>query len=916
MSNVTIDNTSAHFPLTAISIQKTSENASTAIVQTISRIANELQSIDQVTCKRDVDSISASLEALLAILPGPMTPEKLLRIDQNIYLDWRTMARNEYPIILDSLLRLIDKDWPGDDSTARAQIIDLFTVEDNYEFSIESFSALTSTKYIEKYPILVEALEKMITSETYLFSLFTDACFVQNMSELEASLAEMRQSHVVQLIVSLPNVVANQLRGKISNIFVPETYSCFLLISLLKSIYFIAESNEKTGITKFNTGFLSKLFSRILIDFNLDGTSQVFPRVIRVIEIWSQKNAYYSTLIQGLLLALNRSAINVISTYLLQCSQISGILGNAVQKSPDWRYCFHTKLPLLSYYKDDRLVVNLVRYLSQQCGQDELYELFVEVLKSWASEISITSHSIDQHIYLTKLLCVSSSFFTFRHTPAKLEEIRRTIYNGVGNHIKSLSPTIRVIGMMTAELLCNKHAGPNEEELHFDYSSISEDDRQIIEGLKKLSDAHEYGGDAESIDEDDALNSLHDIVAGTKPSIIVGSHPDQFTSNNRMQSNEIEYVSISTPHPNLVKISSPLDEDDLDSDDDLEPTDMFNDTSIKFDKSPKYLIDLRENLLHTDDPDIFQASIESCAQLISEKLPNDDRSLGIELLQILIGLDKKFPVDDFYGCRVAGCVAICCVYPKESAEYLCHQFHTEIGKHSVNIKVFMLVVLGESAKSLSTIRRAGQLEVDAIASTTAAPKKLLELNDDRKHVEEAKRIIRERVEIKTRRFASKTTNPFVKAQRNRFADVAGYFFFPLLYGFGKEQLALNSANCALKYDTDNILLITFLHTVATVVLASQNCPIALKFAPEVFGLCSILRFHVEPKVRLGILYTIAAVFMVVPKDHLLTYCFNDICEIQTWLEQLLSLNILRSEKNVECRETAKHVLALCLDIMS
>lgn len=911
--------TSEHFPLAAITVPKACANSSTTIGQKIAESLRQLQAIDRIASKKDVDAVNSSVKTILACLPGPITPEKLLRLDENIYMDWQSIAQNEYAAVLESLLRLMDGEWPGGDSIVQAELIELFTMEDNKDFIIESLSALAASKNIGKFAVLVTILERMITSHTLLFSLFTHLSYDEQLSGVEASAVALRQTQIVQILVSLPNVVANQLQGKISNVFIAETYSCFLLMSMLKTIYFIA----KAPATAFNTNFLSKLYSRILVDFNQGRTSQVLPKTLRILEIWSQSNDRLRDLTQSLLLGLNRNAIDVAGVYLLHCEHTSTMLGNAVQSSTDWRYCFHAKLPLLSCFKDDRMIVNLVRYLTQQSEASDQYQLFVEVLKAWASKVSIATHTVDQHLYLTKFILLSSSLFTIHDTPEQTGNIKKILHRGVQNHIESLNPTLRAIGMITGEVICNKTSG-SEDELHFDYTSFSGSDKKMVDGLKEISEITLLGGTAYEggapADENTVFQELYAIIEGSNSNAIMRSTAVTGNSLKRTHQTEIEYGALSVSSLPKLAHTEPgnrLDEDDLDSDDDLEPTDMSHDTGTETDHTPRYLIDLRENLLETEDPDVFQASMETCAQLINDKLPNDDHRLGIDLLRILMSLEQKFPVDDFYGCRLAGCIAITCVYPKESAEYLCQEFHAETGRYSITKKVLMLEILSESARSLSQLtKRSEPLKAIPSTNSSSAPKKLLELNDDVKRVDDAKRIIRERIEKKTRRFAHKSTNPTANAQRNRFADVAGYFFFPLLYGFGKQQLALATANCTLKYDTDNVLLVTFLQTVSTVVFASQNCPIATKFGPEVFSLCTILRFHGEPRVRLGILYTIAAVFMVVPKDSLLAYSFNDICEIRTWLEQMLSLNILRSEKDVECREMAKHVLALCMDIMS
>lgn len=857
------------------------------------------------------------------ILPGPITPQKLRRLDNDIYTDWRAIARNEYAAVLDSILRLVDKDWPGNNTCAETQLINLFTIDDNSDFCIESLAAIIASKDLGTHSALTKILEQIITSETFLFSLFVDLSYKQDLVGLDLSNVELRYQQVVQVLASIPNIVANRLKGKFSNVFVPENFSCFVLIAVLKSIYFMAEINRSEQSNIFETKFLSKLFSRFLIDFNINRTSIVIPKLIKVLGIWSEKNDYYTEIIQNLLLNLNRNAIEIVSFYLLQSPKINSLLGNAIEKSADWRYCFHTKFPLLEYHKNDCIVINLVRYLAGQTNEKEdLSKLFSEVLKSWSSKILLTSHSVDQHLYLSKFIVLSSGNFELNNSVSTIGEIKQIIHRGIQNHMESLNHSIRAMGMIIAEIVCNRLNDAKlekEEELRFEYSSFSPEIRAMVEELRKLSDHYldDSGGPAEELNENDVLTEIFNSVSVNISSDVLSTRQGQANASVPIQHNEIEYVSLPARQPQLAHAAAShlVDDDDLDSDDDLEPYDMSNDTSTKTDNAPKYLIDLKESLLETDDPDIFQSSMETCATLINEKLPNDDYRIGLDLLHILIGLDQKFYTENFEAYRFAGCVAICLCYPKVCAELLCTEFHTEVGKYSIAKKVLMLDILCETSRSLSRITKSVQPTAGQ-GQISNAPKKLVELDAEAKRSHEARQMIRERVEHKTRRFATKTAHPFIHAQRNRFADVAGYFFFPLLYGFGKQQLTLMSSNNTLKYDTDNILLTAFLNTIATVIIAAQNCPIASKFGTEVFRLSCLLRFHAESQVRLGVLHMIAAVFLAVPKGELLNYCYNDIFETKEWLEQILSLNIVHGEKNVECRETAKHVLAMCLDTIT
>lgn len=900
-----------------------------AVNDSLATLLDRLQSIEQLRSIQDAQQLNKVLAQLLTILPGPITPEKLYRLDEDFYFDWRSFARNEYSVILEQVLNLFDADWPGDvDDAATKQVSQLFTIDHNYEFCAESLTALITNKNLGSHNIMLNILESQLRNGTFVFVLIVDLSYRNEGTLLGESNLRIRQQEAAQLLASIPNRVANKLKGKMPDIFSPETFGCVFSIALLNAIYFVSETNFYENDTIFETTFLSKLFSRLLIDFSVERTSKAIPIMFDVLSIWAQRNEKYRKTIQTTLLGLQRNAIEIAAMYLLQRNCAHCLLGDAVRASLDWRSCFLTKLPLMNYFNDENIVINLVRYLRQLDNIDEdLYQLFNNLVISWSSKISLAAHSIEQHLYITKLIVLCGNLFKNKFTEEQVVDFKRFMHKGVFHHIESLNETLRVMGMITAELVFNKFSAADTEqeaELRFDYAGFSEESRLIVEDLRKLNDLSIDAANTEILpsNDEDLLEKLRALSLSreekSQPLISVQPSSPKLPQSAK---SALEIGSISTAKLPMHRIANQLDEDDLDSDDDLEPYDMSNDTCTKAEKAPRYLIDLKEALLETDDPDVFEISLETCADLIREKLEKDSSRLGIELLGILISLEQKFYMENFDGFRFSGCVSICCVYPKESAEYLCRELHTEIGKYSIGKKVFMLDILSESAKYLSKITNEEKhTQLRALASTATeskAPKKLMDLSDNsKKRLDEAKQIIRARTESKTRRFATKASHPFVNAQKNRFAEVAGFFFFPLLHGFGKDQFTLVTSSRTQRNDTDNVLLVAFLNTVASLTIAAQNCPIAAKFAIEIFQLSSVLRFHDEPKIRVSVLKMIGATFLAAPKMALITSCYNEIVEIRMWLEQILSFNIVRAEKDTECREIANHVLALCLDVLN
>lgn len=875
----------------------------------------ELQKLDKITSKYDIEKLDSLIEKIIEYLPGPVTPEILRNLDYSIYINWNQFAANEYSSLLDLVINLFDTSWPIQQTDTALKlnhnILRLFSIDYNAEFVSKSMSTMLAAKYENKFLVLAQILERCLLNDTWIFSGIIHFCtHTEKGDNHQSALNESRQEEFINLLLGIPNKVANRLKGKTTDLFIPKNYSCLLLLAFLKAVHFITESNANEKTKLFHTGFLSKLLSRILIDFNFQRSSDVLPKVFDVLYEWARFQKYKPA-VQDILSNLQRNSIDVASFYVLQKEDVNQIIGDAVNISNAWKFCLLTKLPLMNFLNSDKLIINLIYYLSTRTTLEcELYQLLAELLQSWSSKASINTHTIDQHLYITKLILASVELFKIKNMNADVSKIRKIIFNGVQNHIESMNGAVRIIGMFTAETVINKFLNVNmktEDELHFDYNNISAEEKLILVELKDfLVNIFAEKGSITHTDTNVIIEQLQYSV----------DHNLDYT--NKIHQVPVALVeALALPNMNTTMITTPksnnihgLDSDDDDEDDevdDLKPYDMSNDISMKLEKVPRYLSDLKDFLLETDDPDVFESCMDSCVDLIREKLPNDDVSVGLGLLQLFIGLEQKFYLEGFEEKRLAGCIAICCVYPKQCAEYLCREFHTDIGRYSVSRKLCMLDILCETAKSLSEFDTNKIEEKAKVQVVQPSGKKLALMKDEKKNVMEAKLIIRKRIEEKTKRFTSRPR--YLHTQANKFSDVAGHFFFPLLYGLEKQQFS------KLQNDIDNVLLIKFLHTISTVMLSAKNCPIATKFATEIFQISSVFRFHPEPTVRLAVLQMIATVFMVIPKNLLILHDYHYLHEIRIWLEEYLSFNIIKSEKNAECRELAKHVLVLCIDAL-
>ncbi|XP_031632874.1 telomere length regulation protein TEL2 homolog [Contarinia nasturtii] len=920
----------------AIITKDTTDNKSTINHRdAISKLLESLQSIEKLQSINDVDRVNSIVDQLLMHLPGPVTPEKLCRIDVCANTNWQQIAEFEYAIAQNELIRLFDDEWPikmqpssNNQSNIHIMpnVLNLFSIDHSMYFVKTTVYNIFKAENNVKFDKLMHIFEMCIRNECWLLATFVDFCY-DDENETKPLDYDEERDQFIQLLIAAPNKIANYFMGKHSSLFDPERYSCIILLALTQALYFITETNRVERRTLFGTKFLGQLFGRIAVDFNLNRTSKVLPEIFRVMSLLAKRSDDFKTIVQQMLLQIHGESFDIVAWYALNTINPNDLLGDAVNTSDDWGCVLKSKIPLSppGGVTDD-FIRTFIGYLSKNLSADEKCTVLENVAKKWSSKLSLKINSIDQHLYFTKVLVHGAERFELKQSKQFTEKLSLIIHNGVRNHMDLLDEKMRAIGMITAEIILNKFNNHDDDEskLQFDYDGFAKEAREIVEAIKNFNQYTEPN-EMQMLNDNDlehSITSLYDIVnekeAANKLKEMPYSKP---STSSQIQNTAFEIGSLgaaqskagpvlATPKPILS------DDDDLDSDDDdLQPYDMSNDTPIVEDKRPRYLQDIREALLETDDFDVFEQTMISSASLIELRLPHDDSKIGVELLRIFIEIDDRFHVNDFDFHRMSCCVAICCIKPKDSSEFLCKQIHSELGRYSIGKKVLMMEILAESAKSLAKLTKPKEKPPQPIVPPVKRYTLKLGDDDDKAQLIEARRIVKERLEKKTRRFAHPSTSILHGGTTNKFSDVAGSFFFPLLYGIGKDELKMHGMNNALKDDTDNILLLNLLRTIGTITFACENCPIITRVTPEVLQLGFALRFHAEPKIRLAVLQMLAAALLATPKSLLQLHFSAHLIEMKDWLEEYLSFNIIKGEKNEECRRMAQSLLALCFDAL-
>ncbi|XP_058057660.1 uncharacterized protein LOC131208790 [Anopheles bellator] len=932
----------------------------------LQELLREVQPEGRITREADRLAVNEKLTQLLDCLPGPLHPMDVLFAigPTSLTRAWEKFASEAFPNLLEDLVRLMSD---LDDRLLHR----LVTLNASGSFALETIRVLTlqSTLVGGSRDVALRLLAIVLEDESVLPLAFIR---FSRKSTSTFSAPDLPQQ-MLQLLVAIPNRVANMLREKTPPHLHPSAYTRTLLRQFIRTLATMGELVDFYGTEEvlaseepIQSQFLSSLLSKLVIVFHEDRQSPAIKAtlvlLLHIIE--ENRSPGMTNFVRCLVMDLTPSAVEIVVFIALQERiELSPLFASA-QLSGSWAFVLLQKIPLHNYYTNDAIIGGLLRLVAslpnEEDGRKEhqgraptpepLKKLTGQLLLVWSSRAAIQRTSFEQHLYITKLTLLAMRHrLAFGFSAKEQEACRRLLFDGLRAHLESPITQMRCAGMITTEVIMGMFDDPapgndDEEEgnrLRFDYKEFDAETFAMVEELRSFADRCLLNEDVseekrkETIDHAvDFLLGLpeeadHSIVTKPSPSRLPNEVQQNSANGNRT---EIEQQP-EQPQDNDSDdddLSEPLDSDD----DELPAYDMSSDTKLDKERyRPKYLLDLRELLVEPDTnhkPEQFEVAIESAPELIAQQLPHNDAKLGQDLLELFLSLECKTHMPEFGERKFAALVAIGVTFPQQTAVHLCREFHADVSRYAINHRILMLDVLGETAKVLSNFAKSPTNEPQNPEGTVAGEtsnKNRLRLmfhdeSEQRERREATERVIRERIERKTRRFGS--TVPSRNQQRgngkengelvNRYADVAGYFFFPLLRGFGDNRF-LFTAGLKFPYDTENLLLVSFLKTLSVLMVCAENCSIAMRMVREVFALASLLRYSHEPKVRLSVLQLLAAVFLAVKGPLLVVQFQHELSELRDWLQQecIQTDVVCRGEPNKECRDLGRHVLTMCYE---
>uniref|UniRef100_A0A7N6B271 Telomere length regulation protein TEL2 homolog n=1 Tax=Anabas testudineus TaxID=64144 RepID=A0A7N6B271_ANATE len=325
-------------------------------------------------------------------------------------------------------------------------------------------------------------------------------------------------------------------------------------------------------------------------------------------------------------------------------------------------------------------------------------------------------------------------------------------------------------------------------------------------------------------------------------------------------------------------------------DDELTPYDMSGDQEFSQTSPPRYLRDCLETLISSEDATRVELSLRVAESLVRKNV-FAAREISVQLTKVLLHMEDKYSINCFLSYRQATMVALAVTDSIPVTQYLTTEFYSL--NYSLRQRLDILEVLALAAQELSKpITERSDPSIGAAASSDLTP----HAGDNPAHW---RQVVEKRIQSKTKRLSKGATQPPAKATPNRYAPVAGHFFFPLLRNYDKPQVTFDLLG------SDHLVLGRLLHTLGLFMHLAVNAPIAAQMGRSLLDFVWALRYHVDQMVRRGVLFAVCSVFLGMPSKNLLVDLSDQLFETRSWLS-----DVAEGDPDADCRSLAVQSLVL------
>lgn len=343
--------------------------------------------------------------------------------------------------------------------------------------------------------------------------------------------------------------------------------------------------------------------------------------------------------------------------------------------------------------------------------KDNIVTVFDKSLSQFGDYLYIRHTPMLQQEVHAQVLLLSAGYLK-RLAPPKLSLFVKSgsFMQMVSKRLEASQTRARLLGMIVGEALSGMVLG-DDKKLNFHMEETTSEEALWLKGLTKVSD------DIGSVDV------LASRTNQTPPDAEVRARPPQKPKPT---------VAKSPPARKAKAIIQVVDSDeDMDDDDDIVPLKKPDDGDEESDedpetvrrdrpKAPVYIRNLIAYLRDTENYDRQKLALTTAPVLIRRKanFGTEVQEHAEELATLLVGIQDKFGIENFYELKVQGMIAIVVARPQKMGPWFAKTFFD--GDFSAAQRSSVLTVLGLSAREL-----AGLSASEYAQATTAFPSQAL-----------------------------------------------------------------------------------------------------------------------------------------------------------------------------------------------
>lgn len=342
-------------------------------------------------------------------------------------------------------------------------------------------------------------------------------------------------------------------------------------------------------------------------------------------------------------------------------------------------------------------------------NRDSIIAVLEKSIAQFGDQLYIKHSPMLQQEAHAQVLLLSAGY-VYRHAPVKLTMMTRSSpwLNAISNRLAASQERARFLGLIVGEALSGL-VETGDKRLDFHIEETNQDEGRWYKELVNTAD------------QPGALDALKT------------QYVDRDTLSPSMPARQTKTYSSpptrpSKPPPQGFVIEE-VEDDQMDEDDlipyagpgsDTEDSDE-DATLVRRDKpkAPVYIRDLIRYLRDADDYDHQKLALTTAPGLIRRKgnFGTEVKEHADELASLLVGLQDKFEIDDFFQLRLQGMIALVVAQPELMGHWFAKTFYD--GDYSVSQRTSILAVLGMSARELAGF------ETSAYAETSAFPSQKL-----------------------------------------------------------------------------------------------------------------------------------------------------------------------------------------------